>query len=168
MNKKFENHEGGCSCGQVRYEITSDPLIVHGCHCSWCQTQSGSAFAINALIEADRVKILKGEVEVIDTPSPGGVGQMIARCPKCEIAVWSNYNMFMPGDHIRFVRVGTLDNPNRLPPDVHIFTTTKQDWVILPPQDQVAEEFYDFETTWSPESQKRIEVVQKAAALVND
>ena len=165
MSTKFEKHEGGCSCGHVRYEVTSDPLIVHGCHCSWCQTQSGSAFAINALIEADRVKILNGEVEVFDTPSPGGPGQMIARCPKCKVAVWSNYNMFMPGDHIRFLRVGTLDNPNLLPPDVHIYTATKQDWVLLPPDDQVAEEFYDFGATWSPESQNRIEVVQQAAAL---
>ena len=165
MGKQFEKHEGGCSCGHVRYEVTSDPLIVHGCHCSWCQTQSGSAFAVNALIEADRVNLLSGEVEAIDTPSPGGVGQMIARCPKCEVAVWSNYNMFMPGDRIRFIRVGTLDNPNRMPPDVHIYTTTKQDWVILPPDDQVSEEFYDFGATWSAESQSRIEVVQQAAAL---
>ena len=164
MSNKFEKHEGGCSCGHVRYEVTSDPLIVHGCHCSWCQTQSGSAFAINALIEADRVKVLKGDVEVIETPSPNGPGQMIARCPKCMVAVWSNYNMFMPGDRIRFIRVGTLDNPNLLPPDIHIFTTTKQDWVILPPDDQVVDAFYDRENTWSDDSKARIGVVQEAAA----
>lgn len=164
MTKQFEKLQGGCSCGHVRYEVTSTPLIVHGCHCSWCQTQSGSAFAINALIEADRVKILSGEVETIDTPSPGGVGQVIARCPRCKVAVWSNYNMFMPGDRIRFLRAGTLDNPNLMPPDVHIYTATKQDWVILPPDDQAADEFYEFGTTWSPESQKRIEVVRQAMA----
>jgi len=164
MSKQSETHEGGCSCGHVRYEVTSEPLIVHGCHCSWCQTQSGSAFAINALIEADRVKVLHGEVEVIETPSPNGPGQMIARCPKCKVAVWSNYNMFMPGDRIRFLRVGTLDDPNLMPPDIHIFTTTKQEWVILPPEDQVVDEFYDGATTWTAKSLKRFEVVKEAAA----
>lgn len=162
MVDKFEPHEGGCSCGHVRYRVKSDPLIVHGCHCSWCQTQSGAAFAINALIEADRIEILAGDVEVIETPSPGGPGQMIARCPKCQVAVWSNYNMFMPGDRIRFLRVGTLDNPDLLPPDVHIYTSTKQRWVILPEDDQAEAEFYDFGTTWSDESKARIQVVQDA------
>lgn len=162
MNKTFEIHEGGCSCGHVRYQVTSDPLIVHCCHCSYCQTQTGSAFVINALIEAERVELLSGEVEVFDTATPGGVGQMIARCPKCKVAVWSNYNMFMPGDHIRFMRVGTYDNPNVSPPDVHIYTATKQDWVVLPAEDQVAEEFYDFDSTWSTNSKKRISAVQKS------
>ena len=129
-----------------------------------CQTQTGSAFVINALIEAERVELLSGEVEVFDTATPGGVGQMIARCPKCKVAVWSNYNMFMPGDHIRFMRVGTYDNPNVSPPDVHIYTATKQDWVVLPAEDQVAEEFYDFDSTWSTNSKKRISAVQKVAA----
>lgn len=162
MTGNFKTHEGGCSCGHVRYKVLSDPLIVHGCHCTWCQTQSGSAFAINALIEADRVQLLQGDIEVIDTPSPGGVGQVIHRCVKCKVAVWSNYNMFMPGDFIRFIRVGTLDDPNRHPPDVHIYTTSKQDWVILPPDDQVEDEFYDSETTWSSEIAKRIKIMKKA------
>lgn len=164
MSNKFETHEGGCSCGHVRYKVTSTPLIVHCCHCSWCQTQTGSAFVINALIEADRVEITSGEVEVIDTKTPGEVGQMIARCPKCHVAVWSNYNMFMPGDYIRFMRVGTYDDPNLSPPDVHIYTSTKQHWVVLPPNDQVVEEFYDFDSTWSQDSKKRISAVQKLAA----
>jgi hypothetical protein len=164
MSNKFEKHEGGCSCGHVRYEVTSDPLIVHACHCSWCQTQSGSAFAINALIEAGRIKVLSGEVEVIGTPSPSGAGQTIARCPKCKVAVWSNYNVTSTKHLIRFLRVGTLDDPNLMPPDVHIYTTTKQNWVVLPLDDQVAEEFYDFDSTWSDDSKARISVVQEAVA----
>lgn len=164
MTSLANQPEGGCSCGHVRYRLKSDPLIVHGCHCSLCQTQTGSAFVINALIESDRVEILKGDIEVIETPSPSGSGQMIARCPKCRVAVWSNYNMFIPGDRVRFVRVGSLDNPNRCPPDVHIYTSTKLDWVILPEGDQVAEEFYEFGTTWSPESKARIKVVQETIA----
>lgn len=148
-------HEGGCSCGQVRYRMNTAPMIVHCCHCTWCQTQTGSAFVINALIEAEQVEILHGEVEEITTPSPSGKGQTIARCPVCRVAVWSNYFMGGLRDRVRFVRVGTLDEPGLVPPDVHIFTTTKLPWVQLPPEHKAVEIYYDYETTWSPESQKR-------------
>ena len=106
------------------------PLFVHCCHCRWCQRETGSAFVINALIETERVSLIAGAPDVILTPSASGQGQRIARCPVCRIAVWSNYAG--AGEHFRFVRVGTLDDPDRFPPEVHIFTASKQPWVILP------------------------------------
>ena len=123
--------DGGCTCRFVRYRMTTRPLFVHCCHCRWCQRETGASFALNALIEADRVQVLQGEVEVINTPSNSGKGQKISRCPRCRIAVWSNY--VGAGDAIRFIRVGTLDEPDRLPPDIHIYTSSKQPWVFLPP-----------------------------------
>ncbi|WP_339742947.1 GFA family protein [uncultured Maricaulis sp.] len=155
MNQKTETCDGGCGCGSVRYRVELEPLIVHCCHCRWCQRQTGTAFALNALIEATRVSLLAGEVETIDTLSPSGKGQIIARCPKCRVAVWSNYHMGGLRERIRFIRVGTLDNPDRLPPDVHIFTSTKQPWVILPPDDYAVDEFYNYENTWTRGSLKR-------------
>lgn len=155
MTQKIETCDGGCSCGAVRYRVELEPLIVHCCHCRWCQRQTGTAFALNALIEAERVSMLSGEVETIDTPSPSGKGQTISRCPQCRVAVWSSYYMGGLKQRIRFIRVGTLDNPDRLPPDVHIFTSTKQPWVILPPDDYAVDIFYDYETTWSKDSLKR-------------
>jgi hypothetical protein len=122
MNAQSETFDGGCTCRFVRYRMASKPLIVHCCHCRWCQRESGASFALNALIEADRVQLLHGDVEVITTPSKSGNGQKIARCPKCRIAVWSNY--YQAGDVIRFIRVGTLDEPDRLPPDIHIYQAT--------------------------------------------
>ena len=110
--------------------MTSAPLFVHCCHCTWCQRETGTAFALNAMIEADRVELLHGEPEVVDTPSNSGQGQKISRCPECKVAVWSNYAG--AGDTVRFVRVGTLDEAGRVPPDIHIFTSTKQPWVVLP------------------------------------
>ena len=107
--------EGGCSCGAVRYRMESAPIFVHGCHCTWCQRETGASFALNAMIEADRVALLSGEPEVVLTPSASGAGQRIARCPSCRIALWSNYAG--SGETVRFVRVGTLDEPARLPPD---------------------------------------------------
>ena len=66
---------------------------------------------------------------------------------------------------VRFIRVGSLDDPDRLPPDVHIYTSTKQPWVVLPPDDHAVEEFYDIGKTYSPESLKRREALTKAAGL---
>jgi hypothetical protein len=148
--------EGGCGCRKVRFRMTSAPMIVHACHCRWCQRESGSAFALNALIEADRVELLSGEVEMIDTPSNSGKGQTIARCPDCKIAVWSTYG---GSDAIRFVRVGTLDNPDTMPPDIHVFTSTKQPWLILPEDARAVEEYYRSDEVWSAESLARRKAV---------
>jgi hypothetical protein len=153
-----ESYDGGCTCRYVRYRMTTKPLFVHCCHCSWCQRETGTAFAHNALIEADRVQLLQGDVIVIDTPSNSGKGQRISRCPKCSIAVWSNYSG--AGEALRFVRVGTLDEPARLPPDIHIFTTSKQPWVTLPADVPAVAEYYKSSERWPAES------LQRRAALL--
>ena len=151
--------DGGCGCRRVRYRMSGRPLFVHCCHCRWCQRETGTAFALNAMIEADRVQLLSGEVEVIDTPSESGKGQRIARCPTCRIAVWSNYAG--AGEAVRFVRVGTLDEPDRFPPNVHIYTASKQPWVVLPPGTPAMEEYYDRKKYWPKESLDRREAMIK-------
>jgi len=128
-------------------------MFVHCCHCRWCQRETGASFALNAMIEADRVQLLQGEVEVVDTPSNSGKGQRISRCPACRIALWSNYGG--GGDAVRFVRVGTLDEPDRLPPDVHIFTASKQPWVVLPADTPAVAEYYKTSELWPAESLAR-------------
>lgn len=145
--------EGGCTCGAVRYSLTTAPLFVHCCHCRWCQRETGSAFVLNALIEADGINLLRGASEVVDTPSESGKGQKITRCPSCRIAVWSTYAG--AGDKIRFLRVGTLDEPDRLPPDIHIFTASKQPWVLLPQEVPAVEAYYDRKLYWPSESLAR-------------
>jgi hypothetical protein len=145
--------EGGCTCGAVRYRLASRPLFVNCCHCRWCQRETGSAFAINAMIEADRVAILSGVPEIVPTPSLSGRGQTIARCPVCRVALWSHYSG--AGDAVRFVRVGTLDDSSACPPDIHIFTASKQPWVILPPGVPAVREYYDREKFWPAESLAR-------------
>jgi len=145
--------EGGCDCRSMRYRLESAPLVVHCCHCRWCQRESGASFALNAMIEADRVTSLSAEPEVVDTPSESGPGQLIARCPNCKVAVWSNYSG--AGPVVKFVRVGTLDNPDLLPPDVHIFTASKQPWVQLPAGAQAFHEYYEREQVWPQPSLER-------------
>jgi len=150
LNEVFD---GGCDCRAVRYRMTSRPLFVHCCHCRWCQRESGSSFALNAMIEADRVKLLQATPDVVDTPSSSGQGQKISRCPQCRIALWSNYSG--AGDAVRFVRVGTLDEPDRLPPDIHIFTDSKQPWLELPAGVPAVPEYYDRDQYWPKESLER-------------
>ena len=120
--------EGGCACGAVRYRLTSDPLFVHCCHCLNCQRQTGSAFVINLLIEADRLELVAGEPQPVDVPRDDGSMQRIFRCPTCQVAVFSQYTR----PEVRFVRAGTLDEPTSVVPDVHIFTKSKVGWVTLP------------------------------------
>jgi hypothetical protein len=145
--------EGFCTCGAVRYRMTTPPLFVHCCHCRWCQRETGTAFALNALIEAERVVIVQGVPEVIDTPSASGKGQRIARCPACHVALWSNYSG--AGDAVRFVRVGTLATPDLVPPDIHIFTASKQPWVVLPAGTPAMAEYYDYRQYWPEASRQR-------------
>lgn len=144
--------QGGCTCGEVRYEMTTKPLFVQCCHCTWCQRESGAPFAWNAMIEADRVRVLAGAPEVVNTPSNSGKGQRVNRCPSCKVAVWSNYG---GNEKVRFVRVGTLDNASALPPDMHIFTSTKQPWVVLDPATPAIDEYYSAAKYWPAESLER-------------
>ena len=153
MNDATFPIEGGCDCRAVRYRMESAPLFVHCCHCRWCQRESGSAFALNAMIESDRITCLGVEPERVDTPSASGRGQVIARCPTCRVAVWSHYAG--AGPVIAFVRVGTLDQPDVLPPDAHIFTSSKQPWVVLPPGAPAFTEYYDREQLWPAASLAR-------------
>jgi len=137
--------KGQCGCGAVTYRMSSKPICVHCCHCSECQKQTGSAFVLNAIIETDRVEF-DGPVIENTLPTPSGKGQVITRCATCGVAVFSSYMSRL--GKLRYIRVGTLDNPSDCPPDVQIFTSSKQDWVLLNPEIPIFENFYSFEDVW--------------------
>ncbi len=157
MRKNGNTYEGGCTCGAIRFRMESQPLFVHCCHCHWCQRETGASFALNAIIEADRVMILQGEPEMFLTPSNSGKGQKIWRCPRCCVALWSNYSG--AGDKLHFVRVGTLDEAYRLQPNMHIFTASKQPWVVIPQGQAAVGEYYDREEYWSEDSLARLKQI---------
>ena len=147
--------EGGCACGAVRYRLTSDPLFTHCCHCLNCQRQTGSAFVINLLIEADHVELLEGAPEPVDVPRDDGSKQRISRCPTCQVAVYSDYGR----PEVLFVRAGTLDQPSSVTPDVHIFTKSKLSWVTLPDSVPAFEVYYDRKVLWPAVSLERLEAI---------
>ena len=146
------DREGGCACGKVRYRLTAPPLIVHCCHCRDCQRQTGSAFVLNALIETDRIAVLFGAPEPVQIPTDSGRPHEIFRCPKCQTAVWSDYGRRRV---LRFVRVGTLDDPSALAPDVHIYARSKLPWIRLPEGVPAFEAYYDMAKLWPAASLER-------------
>jgi len=148
--------EGGCACGEVRYRLASDPLFVHCCHCLNCQRQTGSAFVINLLIEADRMELPAGEPVRVDVPRDDGSTQQVFRCPSCQVAVFSLYGR----PHVRFVRGGTLDDPTGIEPDVHIYTKSKVSWVTLPDSVPAFDVYYDVEALWPAPSLARLEAAR--------
>ena len=148
--------EGGCACGAVRYRLTSGPMFTHCCHCLDCQRQTGSAFVLNALIETDRIEMLAGAPVPVSMPTDSGRPHDVYRCADCQTAVWSDYGR-RPA--LRFVRVGTLDDPRALPPNVHIFTRSKQPWVGLPPNVPAVEVYYDMKALWPEESLARRQAI---------
>ena len=157
VQDKHEGLEGGCSCGQLRYQLQDRPMFTHCCHCSWCQRETGSAFALNALIERDRMTV-SGEMQQDHVPSASGAGQDLVRCPSCKVVVFSHYAG--TGRRMAFVRVGTLEDPGACPPDVNIYTSTKLAWVRLDPALPSFEGYYQAKTLWPTAAQERFRAMK--------
>ncbi len=151
---------GGCACGAVRYALNATPLFVHCCHCRWCQRETGSAFAINAIVETDCVEVLEGKPSPIATPSESGRGQTIVRCPDCWVALWSHYPGI--GPRAAFLRAATLDDPDVVAPDIHIYTASKQPWVSLSHEIPVVKEYYRRSEYWSAASIERLKIARES------
>jgi hypothetical protein len=152
MEEGGNEREGGCACGAVRYRLEAAPMFVHCCHCRDCQRQTGSAFVLNALIETDRITVLAEDPEPVPVPTDSGRPHRIFRCTRCRIAVWSEYGGRAA---LRFVRVGTLDDPAALEPDVHIYVRTKLPWVALPASTPAFAAYYDAKALWPAASLAR-------------
>ena len=143
---------GGCACGSVRYQLLTRPMFVHCCHCDDCQRLTGSVFVINALIETEAIELLRGKPVAVPVPRASGPHD-IYRCRKCQIALWSDYGHT---PNVRFVRVGTLDRPGALKPDVHIYTRWKLKWLELPKGTPSFRDYYKTRELWPAASLKRL------------
>jgi hypothetical protein len=154
---------GGCACGHLRFRLTKMPLVVHCCHCHWCQQQSGSHYAVNAVVESKWLEMDHGTPTMVDAPTPSGAGQLIATCPHCRTTIWTHCYGFGAQDRVSFLRVGTLDSPGRLPEDVHIFTESKVPGLTLPSDKPSFPQYYDKAEVWPQESLARLSEVCTSA-----
>jgi len=148
------NLEGGCACRAIRYKLTASPLIVHACHCRDCQRITGSAFVINICIEKKFVEAGPSVPKSFRLAGGSGKHHDVFFCAACGTYLWSRYHG-APGDAV-FVRAGTLDSPDAVRPDVHIFTRSKLPWLDLPPEVPAFESFYKIEKVWPAESRERL------------
>jgi hypothetical protein len=147
--------EGACSCTQTRYRLLQPPMFTNCCHCLYCQRESGSAFAMNAMIESPNFELLTpNPLAKTSLPTQSGKPQHTFCCPECHTVLYALYGD--NGDYTRFVKVGTLREPARCPPDAHIFVASKQPWVNLEGGAPAFEAFYDRKKLWSPEQLERI------------
>lgn len=143
---------GGCGCGRTRYRLLSPPMFVNCCHCRDCQRQTGSAFVINAVIEADRMRLLSGATQAHRFVTASGRPHDIHRCTQCGTALWSEYRAVTA---IRLVRVGSLDEPAAHAPNAHIYTRSKLPWVALPADVAAFAVHYRLSEVWPEEAQRR-------------
>jgi len=146
---------GRCSCDEIEYRLTAEPLIVHACHCTWCQRESGSAFALNGMIETRHIELVQGTPVMRELPTASGKGQRVAACPRCGVALRASYHG--TGPRFSYVKMGTLDDTASVAPDMHIFTSTKQPWLALSGDVPVFEEFYRRSAVWRPEAYERFQ-----------
>lgn len=146
-------HEGGCACGQVRFRLEREPLFVHACHCTRCQRETGGPFAHHAMIEFSAFTVTAGEAEFVKVPTDSGNTHWVARCPACRTAMWNEHGARQSAV-TRYVRVGTLDEPDRLPPRAHIYVRSRQPWLELGTI-PAFKTYYDAAQTWPAESLAR-------------
>jgi hypothetical protein len=155
-----ETFDGQCFCGRVRYRMQGRPMFIHCCHCRDCQQQSGSAFVVNGLIEAERIKPMEGAPKPVSMRTDSGHPHDIYRCEACQSALWSDYG---GRTWLRFVRMATLDRAGEFVPDVHIFTRSKLPWVVLPEGARAFQEYYSTKAEWPEESIARRETARTRA-----
>ena len=154
--------DGGCACGELRYRIHREPMFVHCCHCTRCQRETGGPFAHHAMVEFTEMSTLQGDPEFVQVPTDSGGRHWVVRCRTCRTACWNEHGS--RSAITRYVRVGTLDDPNQMPPRAHIFVRSKQKWLVLPPDIPAFDDYYDASTTWPRESLARYQVAKATRA----
>ncbi len=146
--------EGGCACRTIRYRLTTSPMIVQACHCRDCQRLTGGPFAINLWIERRFVEGNPANSEVVPVGGRSGKAHDVSFCATCGTILWSRYHIV--SSDCLFVRAGTLDTPEAVTPDVHIFTRSKLPWLALPEGMPAFETIYRIDDVWPAESKERL------------
>lgn len=119
--------DGSCLCGGVEFEAEMDPAHVFVCHCTDCQTQSGTAFRTVARTTPGSFRLLKGKLKTFQKTADSGSQRSLAFCPECGTSIYGG-----PGDGAEgpmSVRAGTLRQRDQLRPSAQVWARSAQPWL---------------------------------------
>ena len=120
---------GGCLCGEVRYTLREGfRLNPYACHCTDCQSRTGSAFSEHMLFALADLDIL-GELDEAHYTQPSGANSRILGCAKCKARI---YAVNDSREGMASLRCGTLDDSASFVPAAHLWVRSKQPWIVLP------------------------------------
>ena len=156
--KNNQSLTGGCICGQVKYQIIDKPLFTQACYCKDCKVLTGSSYVVNSSI-LENTLIVEGEVSSTELKAGSGASYKTYFCTKCGTYVYADYDSAVGR---LTVRTKTLDNSEKFPPQVHIFTKDKDPWLNLSEDVICFKEMYDQKKTWPEESLNRYNEYLKA------
>ena len=124
--------QGSCQCGQVKYQIYGEPIILYRCHCTECQKQAGSGFGMSMWVRNNDFKISKGTLkQFIRTADSGGKIECFF-CGVCGVRIYTK-PLGLNAEHI-VLKPGTLDKTSDFKPSADIWLKSKQEWFV-PPSD---------------------------------
>lgn len=118
---------GGCHCGTISYEAEIDPENIKVCHCTDCQTLSGSAFRTVAFTREGTFKLLAGELKIYVKTGGSGAKRPQSFCPQCGTPIYSTSMDATPKTYA--LRVGSIRQRDLLVPNLQIWTRSEQHWV---------------------------------------
>lgn len=134
-----DHHTGGCQCGAVRFEIRAEPVMVYACHCSLCQKQSGSAFAMAAAFPAGSMTLNGTAPAMFLRDGHEGRRFRCYFCPDCGSRIYHQWFGEAGDAPFYNIKPGTLDDTSWLRPGCHVWTGNAQPWVRFGPDDVVFE-----------------------------
>lgn len=124
-----EQSEGGCLCGNVRYQAKPDPETAYYCHCRDCQLGSGSAFHVAVLAPEDSFVKLSGQTSQYTKTADSGNGITRVFCQQCGAPLWWVGDGF-PG--LVVLTVSSLDEPDQVTPSRELWTDSAVSWCRIP------------------------------------
>jgi hypothetical protein len=161
QSKPFPAITGSCFCNTVRYRLLTSPLYCYACHCIDCQKGTGSAFGLFLNIELYNIKVISPTAPInVAREKKTGLVDRHAICPQCHVELWANNTI---GDAVCDLKVGTLDFPSLMEPDVHCFVESKLDWIRLPEGAKSTPKGFRKEEHWPKSSLKRFELCMQRA-----
>ena len=127
---KLQKRKGSCQCGEISYARLGSPIALYSCHCTNCQTGSGSAFGMSMWVKKDDFKLTSGVLKSFIRTADSGAKIENFFCGACGVRIYAKA-VVLNSEHI-VLKPGTLQNTDDLNPSADIWLKSKQDWFELP------------------------------------